>query len=159
MARTCNVATDRLGYQDVRGLSAPDPHPRPRIGVRTIHFYDSGPPRKPGLVNRPRLVCLGDQTGLTTPKVGSVSGNGVDVGSSLGEGRFKACRLYSVGLGLTPKWLQAGLPHNCLRPGRPGLPGTWKPSFNAMTIKSHNQCRVPDMTPASEHTVAKNRKA
>ena len=58
-------ATDMLGHRDVRGLSATDPRPKPRIDGRTIHFYDAGPPRKPGLVNRPRFVYLGDQTGLT----------------------------------------------------------------------------------------------
>jgi len=34
LARTCNVATDRLGQRDARGLSAIDPRPRLRIRVR-----------------------------------------------------------------------------------------------------------------------------
>ena len=36
LARTCNVATDRLVYQDVRGLSATEPCPGLRIGGRTM---------------------------------------------------------------------------------------------------------------------------
>ena len=64
LARTCNVATDRLFYQDVRGLSAAEPCPKARIWDR-IKLKDTGTPREPGLVNRPGLVCLGDQTGPT----------------------------------------------------------------------------------------------
>ena len=36
LARTSNVATDRLVYQDVRGLSATEPCPRLWIGGRTM---------------------------------------------------------------------------------------------------------------------------
>ena len=64
LARTCNVATGRLVYQDVRGLSATEPCPKAWIWG-CIKPKDTGTPREPGLVNRPRLVCLGDQTGPT----------------------------------------------------------------------------------------------
>ena len=64
LARTCNVATDRLVYQDVCGLSATEPCPKAQIWG-SIKPKDTGTPREPGLVNRPRLVCLGDQTGPT----------------------------------------------------------------------------------------------
>ena len=36
LARTCNVPTDRLVYQDVRGLSATESCPGLRIGSRTM---------------------------------------------------------------------------------------------------------------------------
>ena len=36
MARTCNVATDRLVYHDVRGLSATEPGPGLQISGRTM---------------------------------------------------------------------------------------------------------------------------
>ena len=36
LARTCNVATDRLVYQYVNGLSATEPFPGLRIGGRTM---------------------------------------------------------------------------------------------------------------------------
>ena len=58
------VANDRLVYQDVCGLSATEPCLRARIWG-CIKPKDTGTPREPGLVNRPRLVCLGDQTGPT----------------------------------------------------------------------------------------------
>ena len=61
---TCNVATDRLVYQDIRGLSATEPCPRARIWGH-IKPKNTGTPREPGLVNCPGLVCLGDQTGPT----------------------------------------------------------------------------------------------
>ena len=64
LARTCNVATDRLVYQDVRGLSATEPCPKARIWGR-IKPKDTGTQREPGLVSSPRLVCLRDQTGPT----------------------------------------------------------------------------------------------
>ena len=34
LAHSCNLATERLGHRDVRGLSATDPRPRPWINVR-----------------------------------------------------------------------------------------------------------------------------
>ena len=34
LAHSCNLATERLGHLDVRGLSATDPRPRLRINVR-----------------------------------------------------------------------------------------------------------------------------
>ena len=64
LARTCKVATDRLVYQDVRGLSATEPCPKAQIWGR-IWTKDIGTPRELGLVNRPGLVCFGDQTGPT----------------------------------------------------------------------------------------------
>ena len=64
LARSCNVVTDRLVYQDVRGLSATETRPSVRIWGR-IKPKDAGTPREPGLVNCPRLVCPGDQTGPT----------------------------------------------------------------------------------------------
>ena len=33
LARSCNVATDRLVYQDVRGLSTTEPCPRSDLGL------------------------------------------------------------------------------------------------------------------------------
>ena len=54
LARTCNVATDRLVYQDVHGLSATEPCLRARIWGR-IKPKDTGTPRELGLVNRPSL--------------------------------------------------------------------------------------------------------
>ena len=50
LARTCNVATDRLVYQDVCGLSATEPCPKAQIW---------------GSIKQGRLVCLWDQTGPT----------------------------------------------------------------------------------------------
>ena len=64
LAGICNVATDRLVYQDVRGLSATEPCVKARIWG-CIKPKDTGTPREPGLVNCPRHVCLGDQTGPT----------------------------------------------------------------------------------------------
>ena len=71
LARTCNVASDRLLYQDVHGFSATESCPQQNLvqrlgfGAALIKPKDTGTPRELGLVNRPRLVCLGDQTGPT----------------------------------------------------------------------------------------------
>ena len=44
LARTCNVATDRLVYQDVLGLFATEPCPRARIwGQGYWHSKGAGP--------------------------------------------------------------------------------------------------------------------
>ena len=105
LARTCNVTTDRLVYQDVRGLSATEPCPRAQIWGR-IKPKDTGTPREPGLVNHPRLVCLGDQTCPTQhQQCSSVRVDCVGPGSSPGKSGLKAYRLYPVGIGLTPKRL------------------------------------------------------
>ena len=42
LARTCNVATDRLVYQDVRGLSATEPCRRLGFGAALIKPKDAG---------------------------------------------------------------------------------------------------------------------
>ena len=58
LARTCNVATDRLVYQDVRGLSATEPCPRARIWGR-MKPKDNGTPRELGLGTKQALPSTG----------------------------------------------------------------------------------------------------
>ena len=54
-------ATDTLGYQDVRGLSASDSCPRQWIGVRTM-LKDVCMPILPVLVTAPHMSVCGDNT-------------------------------------------------------------------------------------------------
>ena len=64
-------ATDMLGHLDVRGLSTTDPQSKLRINGNTIHIYDTGPPRRPGLVHQPRFLMGTKQAYITSLKVES----------------------------------------------------------------------------------------
>ena len=61
VAQSVMSATDTLGYQAVRGLSATDPHPRQWISVRTLP-KDVGMLFLPVLVTAPHMFVPGDNT-------------------------------------------------------------------------------------------------
>ena len=104
-----NVATDRLVYQDVRGLSAAEPCLRGRIwGCRMLGCCQARPVGSWALSG-----ASGGQAQLTRITQTSARANGADPGSSPGKRGIKAYRLYPVGIGLTLKRFQADLPHNC----------------------------------------------
>ena len=60
VAQSVMSATDKLGHQDVHGLSAIDPRPRQWISVRTKP-KDVGMPFKPVLVTAPHMSMRGDK--------------------------------------------------------------------------------------------------
>ncbi len=91
LARSCNVATDRLVYQDARGLSAAETWLGFRIGGRTK-------PKDAGLICEVGPVgncCRGSGWQAQSRRVAQTSAraNGAVAGSSPGHSGFKACRL------------------------------------------------------------------
>ncbi len=94
MARSCNVATDRLVYQDARGLSAAETWLGFRIGGRT-KLKDAGPENcEVGPVGSWALSgASGWQAQSMRVAQTSARANGAVAGSSPGHSGFKACRL------------------------------------------------------------------
>ena len=90
-------ATDTLGHQDVRGLSAIDPHRRQWISVTMCK--DVGMSLKPVLVTTPHMSVRGDNT---TPisnggVCSSTRANGAVMSLSPCGGGLQAYRPCSVG--------------------------------------------------------------
>ena len=103
MARSCNVATDRLVYQDIRGLSAKEPCLKGRI-------WGCTKPKDAGLLLGRAYRDLGlvwCQWMAGTVNVTLARANGAGPGLIPSKSGIKAYRLYPMGIGPTPKRLQS----------------------------------------------------